>query len=66
MINENSKFWEIPQHGFDCVIDTNVKGTANVLRHFVPLIIQGGKGIIVNFYSRWGRDGAPMVGTQNL
>ncbi|XP_023539754.1 NADPH-dependent pterin aldehyde reductase-like [Cucurbita pepo subsp. pepo] len=60
VINENSKFWEIPQHVFDCVIDTNVKGTANVLRHFIPLMIQGGKGIIVNFSSMWGRNGAPM------
>ncbi|KAL4010557.1 hypothetical protein IC575_030058 [Cucumis melo] len=58
--NEKSKFWEIPQKEFDSVIDTNIKGTANVLRHFIPPMIAREKKIIVNMSSLWGRIGAPM------
>uniref|UniRef100_A0A0A0KIZ2 NADPH-dependent pterin aldehyde reductase-like n=2 Tax=Cucumis sativus TaxID=3659 RepID=A0A0A0KIZ2_CUCSA len=58
--NEKSKFWEIPQKDFDSVIDTNIKGTANVLRHFIPPMIAREKKIIVNMSSLWGRIGAPM------
>ena len=36
----------------DAVIDTNLKGTINVIRHFLPLMKQG---TIVNFSSIWGR-----------
>uniref|UniRef100_A0A9I9DRH7 NADPH-dependent pterin aldehyde reductase-like n=1 Tax=Cucumis melo TaxID=3656 RepID=A0A9I9DRH7_CUCME len=61
--NEKSKFWEIPQKEFDSVIDTNIKGTANVLRHFIPPMIAREKKIIVNMSSLWGRIGAPMVRT---
>ncbi|XP_022155162.1 NADPH-dependent pterin aldehyde reductase-like isoform X2 [Momordica charantia] len=60
VVNEKSKFWEIPMNEFDSVIDTNVKGTANVLRHFIPLMIASEKRIIVNMSSEWGRMGAPM------
>src|SRR5205085_4965524 len=37
------------------VIDVNIKGVANVIRHFVPAMIARGRGIIVNFSSGWGR-----------
>ncbi|KAE9609512.1 putative 3-oxoacyl-[acyl-carrier-protein] reductase [Lupinus albus] len=65
-INKNNKIWEVPEEEFDIVIDTNLKGTANVLRHFIPLMItnnkkQGGGGIIVNMSSGWGRSGASLV-----
>ncbi|XP_038876513.1 NADPH-dependent pterin aldehyde reductase-like [Benincasa hispida] len=60
IVNEKSKFWEIPPHEFDSVIDTNIKGTTNVLRHFIPLMIAREKKIIVNMSSLWGRIGAPM------
>lgn len=63
IVNEKSKFWEIPPHEFDSVIDTNIKGTANVLRHFIPHMIAREKKIIVNMSSLWGRIGAPMVHT---
>ncbi|XP_019463306.1 PREDICTED: NADPH-dependent pterin aldehyde reductase [Lupinus angustifolius] len=65
-INKNNKIWEVPEEEFDNVIDINLKGTANVLRHFIPLMItnnkkQGGGGIIVNMSSGWGRSGAALV-----
>jgi NAD(P)-dependent dehydrogenase (short-subunit alcohol dehydrogenase family) len=37
------------------VIDVNLKGVANVIRHFVPAMIKAGRGVIVNFSSGWGR-----------
>lgn len=64
-INKNNKMWEVPSQEFDLVMDTNLKGTANVLRHFIPLMINngggGGEGIIVNLSSGWGRSGAALV-----
>ncbi|XP_041010928.1 NADPH-dependent pterin aldehyde reductase isoform X1 [Juglans microcarpa x Juglans regia] len=60
-INRNNKIWEVPEEEFDTVIDTNVKGTANMLRHFIPLMITRKQGIIVNMSSGWGRSGAALV-----
>jgi NAD(P)-dependent dehydrogenase (short-subunit alcohol dehydrogenase family) len=61
VINENANLWEVPVEEFDKVIDVNVKGTANVLRHFVPSMIEAKRGIIVNFTSGWGRSVSPRV-----
>ncbi|KAL3026661.1 hypothetical protein AAZX31_03G006000 [Glycine max] len=62
-INKNNKIWEVPPEDFDAVMDTNVKGTANVLRHFIPLMIAAKKmeAVIVNMSSGWGRSGAALV-----
>ncbi|KAH7670743.1 Short-chain dehydrogenase/reductase SDR protein [Dioscorea alata] len=60
-INKNNKIWEVPAEEFDMVIDTNLKGVANILRHFVPLMIERKKGIIVNMSSGWGRSPAAEV-----
>ncbi|KDP42495.1 hypothetical protein JCGZ_00292 [Jatropha curcas] len=60
-INRNNKLWEVPVEEFDTVIDTNVKGVANVLRHFIPLMLPNKRGIIVNMSSGWGRSGAALV-----
>ncbi|KAL5661147.1 hypothetical protein ACJX0J_028272, partial [Zea mays] len=43
------------------MVDTNIKGTANVLRHFVPLMIEKRHGIIINLSSGWGRSAAAEV-----
>ncbi|KAK9287198.1 hypothetical protein L1049_015610 [Liquidambar formosana] len=60
-INRNNRIWEVPVEEFDTVIDTNVKGIANVLRHFIPLMIESKQGIIVNMSSGWGRSAAAQV-----
>lgn len=60
-INRNNRIWEVPVEEFDTVIDTNVKGVANMLRHFIPLMIQNKQGIIVNMSSGWGRSAAAQV-----
>lgn len=60
-INRNNRLWEVPEEEFDTVIDTNIKGTANVMRHFIPLMIEKKQGIIVNMSSGWGRSAAAQV-----
>ncbi|GMP63208.1 hypothetical protein CsSME_00024992 [Camellia sinensis var. sinensis] len=60
-INRNNRIWEVPVEEFDAVIDTNIKGVANMLRHFIPLMIESKQGIIVNMSSGWGRSAAAQV-----
>jgi NAD(P)-dependent dehydrogenase (short-subunit alcohol dehydrogenase family) len=55
VINKNARLWEISGREFSDVIDVNVKGTANVIRHFAPRMVKRKKGVIVNFSSGWGR-----------
>jgi NAD(P)-dependent dehydrogenase (short-subunit alcohol dehydrogenase family) len=55
IINQNAPLWQVPAEEFDRVIDINVKGVANVIRHFVPAMVARKSGIIVNFSSGWGR-----------
>ncbi|XP_022929932.1 NADPH-dependent pterin aldehyde reductase-like isoform X2 [Cucurbita moschata] len=50
-----AKIWELDARDFDNVIDTNIKGTANILRHFIPLMMHNNYGIIVNMSSSAGR-----------
>jgi NAD(P)-dependent dehydrogenase (short-subunit alcohol dehydrogenase family) len=61
MINRSAPFWEIGAAEFDAVMRTNVSGSANVLRSFLPAMIAAGGGIMVNFSSGWGRYGAADV-----
>jgi NAD(P)-dependent dehydrogenase (short-subunit alcohol dehydrogenase family) len=55
VINQNAPLWQVPAEEFDRLFDVNVKGVANVIRHFVPAMIARKSGIIVNFSSGWGR-----------
>lgn len=55
IINKNARLWEISAREFSEVIDVNVKGTANVIRHFAPSMAAHKSGVIVNFSSGWGR-----------
>ena len=55
VINKNARLWEVPAQEFSNVIDVNIKGVTNVIRHFAPAMIQRGAGVIVNFSSGWGR-----------
>ena len=55
VINRNAPLWMIGGPEFSRVIDVNIKGVANVIRHFVPAMIKRGRGAIVNFSSGWGR-----------
>jgi NAD(P)-dependent dehydrogenase (short-subunit alcohol dehydrogenase family) len=55
LINRNARLWEIGADEFSRVIDVNIKGVANVIRHFVPAMVARRAGVIVNFSSGWGR-----------
>jgi NAD(P)-dependent dehydrogenase (short-subunit alcohol dehydrogenase family) len=61
MINELAPLWQIPSEDFSRLIDVNIKGVANVIRHFVPAMIEKGSGVIVNLSSGWGRSTSPQV-----
>ena len=55
IINANARLWEVSAREFSEVVDTNLKGVANVIRHFAPDMVQRNTGVIVNFSSGWGR-----------
>jgi len=61
LINANAPLWQVPAEAFSDVVDVNVKGVANTIRHFVPAMMGRGRGVIVNFSSAWGRSVAPNV-----
>lgn len=61
IINRNAPLWEISADEFSAVTSANIDGTANVIRHFVPAMIEAGRGVIVNFSSGWGRSTSPEV-----
>jgi NAD(P)-dependent dehydrogenase (short-subunit alcohol dehydrogenase family) len=55
VINRNAPLWEVGAREFSQVIDVNLKGQANVIRHFVPEMLERKRGVVVNFSSGWGR-----------
>ncbi len=55
VINRNEKLWNVSAADFDTIVSVNVSGTANVIRHFVPAMVDVGRGVIVNLSSGWGR-----------
>jgi NAD(P)-dependent dehydrogenase (short-subunit alcohol dehydrogenase family) len=61
VINENAPLWKVSAAEFERVIDVNIKGVANVIRHFVPAMLARKQGVIVNFSSGWGRSTSPEV-----
>ncbi len=61
IINNSEPFHLVETEAFDRLIDINVKGTANVLRIFIPPAIAAKKGLFINMSSGWGRFGAAEV-----
>ena len=55
VINANARLWEIEAREFDEVMNTNLRGVVNVIRHFVPAMVARKSGVIVNMSSGWGR-----------
>lgn len=55
LIHEAAPLWHVSGEVFDRVIDVNIKGMANVIRHFVPAMVARKSGIIVNISSGLGR-----------
>ncbi|ATC62508.1 oxidoreductase [Nibricoccus aquaticus] len=61
LMNEPAPLWKVPADKFSRLIDVNVKGVANMVRAFVPAMIEAKRGVIVNFSSGWGRSVSPDV-----
>jgi NAD(P)-dependent dehydrogenase (short-subunit alcohol dehydrogenase family) len=61
VINRSANLWELTADEFENVIDINIKGVANTIRHFTPAMIKRQQGVIVNFSSGWGRSTSPQV-----
>ena len=55
VINANARLWEIEAREFDEVMNTNLRGVANIIRHFVPAMVERKSGVIINMSSGWGR-----------
>ena len=61
LMNPVAKLWEVPEEEFGKVIDVNIKGVANMIRAALPMMIERGSGVVVNFSSGWGRSVSPEV-----
>ncbi len=61
LMNTPAPLWKVPAAEFNKLIDVNVKGVANVIRHFVPAMVAQKQGVIVNLSSGWGRGTAAEV-----
>lgn len=61
IINPNAMLWDVSDAQMAQILDVNVRGVVNVLRHFLPAMIARGQGVVVNFSSYWGRSGAAEV-----
>lgn len=61
IVNRNAAIWQVLAEEFDRVVDINIKGPANVMRHILPAMMERGCGVIVNFSSGWGRSTSPEV-----
>src|SRR3954470_20080905 len=61
IMNRLSPLWEQEDREFTKLVDANIRGTMNVIRHFVPAMVARKHGVIVNFSSGWGRSVSPEV-----
>ena len=61
IINRSRFLWDVPTQEFDSVIDINIKGVVNIIRHFMEPMAKRSTGVIVNFSSGWGRSTSPEV-----
>lgn len=62
IMNRLSPVWEQSDGEFTKLVDVNLRGVMNVLRHFVPPMVKAESGVIVNFSSGWGRSVSSEVG----
>jgi NAD(P)-dependent dehydrogenase (short-subunit alcohol dehydrogenase family) len=62
IMNRLAPVWEQDDREFTRLVDANIRGVQNVIRHFVPAMVARRRGVIVNLSSGWGRSVAPEVG----
>ncbi len=59
VIHSPQNLWEIPPAEWKKVMEVNVQGVVNTLRHFVPSMVRRGTGVIATLSSGWGRSTSP-------
>ena len=62
VMNRTAPLWKVPEKEFTDLLRVNVVGIANMLRAFLPAMMENGRGVIVNMSSGWGRSTSPEVG----
>lgn len=55
LMNDPAPLWEVPGEKFAQIVAVNLTGVANVIRAFVPAMVERKRGVIVNLSSGWGR-----------
>ena len=61
LMNRLGPLWEQDDREFTQVVDVNLRGVVNVIRHFGPAMVAAKRGVIVNLSSGWGRSVSPEV-----
>ncbi|HEX3870368.1 MAG TPA: SDR family NAD(P)-dependent oxidoreductase [Pirellulales bacterium] len=61
IVNRNAPLWEFSADEIASILSINIAGVVNVIRHFVPAMVERRGGMIVNFSSGWGRSVAAEV-----
>jgi NAD(P)-dependent dehydrogenase (short-subunit alcohol dehydrogenase family) len=61
LMNTPAPLWKVPAEEMNKIVSVNIVGVANVIRAFVPAMIERGSGVIVNLSSGWGRSVSPDV-----
>ncbi|MSU22750.1 MAG: SDR family oxidoreductase [Opitutus sp.] len=61
LMNRPAPLWEQDDREFTKLVDVNIRGVQNVIRHFVPAMVAKKSGVIVNLSSGWGRSVSPDV-----
>ncbi len=61
VINQPAPLWRVPPEEFSRVVDVNLLGVYNVLRAFLPAMVERRRGVVVNMSSGWGRSTSPEV-----
>ena len=63
LVARPAPLWELTGSEVDPVLEVNIKGVINVIRHFLPAMIKRGSGVVANLSSGWGRSTSPGVAT---
>ncbi len=61
LINRPAPLWKVSAEEISKVMSVNIMGVTNVIRAFVPAMVERGSGVIVNLSSGWGRSVSPEV-----
>jgi NAD(P)-dependent dehydrogenase (short-subunit alcohol dehydrogenase family) len=61
LMNQPAPLWRVSAEEFSRLAGVNIIGVANVIRAFVPAMVERKQGVIVNLSSGWGRGVAPNV-----